>query len=335
MTGTQADAQSFAGKRRLAWAVLSLGIVALVPPAWGQTWPTKPIRVVVPFPPGGGTDIIAREIVSRVASNTGWTLLVENRPGAGGNLGVDAVAKAPRDGYSIVLGQTSNLAINATLYPKLPYDPAKDLAPVALVASAPLVFAVASDSPYKTLADLVAAARAKPGALNFASPGNGTVAHLASEMFQKTAGVKFTHVPYKGAAQGVTDLIGGQVQWYASSIPTLIGQIRNGKLRALAVTSLKRVDDLPNVPTVSEAGYKAFEAASWFGFAAPAGTPKEVIDKLNAEINKALRDKTSQQKLADQGADVLGGTPEQFGQLIKTEITRWAVVVRESGSKLD
>lgn len=335
MTGTQADAQSFAGRRRLAWAVLSLGVVALVPPALGQTWPTKPIRVVVPFPPGGGTDIIAREIVSRVASNTGWTLLVENRPGAGGNLGVDAVAKAPRDGYSIVLGQTSNLAINATLYPKLPYDPAKDLAPVALVASAPLVFAVASDSPYKTLADLVAAARAKPGALNFASPGNGTVAHLASEMFQKTAGVKFTHVPYKGAAQGVTDLIGGQVQWYASSIPTLIGQIRNGKLRALAVTSLKRVDDLPNVPTVSEAGYKAFEAASWFGFAAPAGTPKEVIDKLNAEINKALRDKTSQQKLADQGADVLGGTPEQFGQLIKTEITRWAVVVRESGSKLD
>jgi tripartite-type tricarboxylate transporter receptor subunit TctC len=301
----------------------------------GASFPSKPIRVVVPFPPGGGTDIIAREISNKVASNTGWTLVIENRPGAGGNLGVDAVAKAPRDGYTIALGQTSNLAINPTLYTRLPYDPLRDLAPIALVASSPLVFAVASDSRYKTLADLVAGARAQPSVINFASPGNGTVAHLASEMFQKAAGVKFTHIPYKGAAQGVTDLIGGQVQWYASSIPTLIGQIRAGKLRALAVTSLTHVDDLPRVPTISESGYKGFEATSWFGFVAPAGVPKEVIDKLNLEINKALKDKVVAQKLSDQGADLLGGSAEQFSQMIRSEIARWAIVVKDSGSKLD
>jgi tripartite-type tricarboxylate transporter receptor subunit TctC len=315
-------------------AVLTLWALA-AGQAIAQTFPTKPIRVVVPFPPGGGTDIIAREIANRVATNTGWTLIIENRPGAGGNLGVDAVAKAPNDGYTIALGQTSNLAINPTLYPKLPYDPVKDLAPITLVASSSLVFAVASDSSYKTLADLVAAAKAKPGVLNFASPGNGTVAHLASEMFQKAANVKYTHIPYKGAAQAVTDLIGGQVHWYASSIPTLISQIRAGKLRALAVSSLKRVDDLPNVPTIAESGYKGFDATTWFGFVAPAGTPKDIVDKLSSEINKALKDKSSQQKLADQGADILGGTPAQFAQLIKSEIASWAVVVKDANIKLD
>jgi tripartite-type tricarboxylate transporter receptor subunit TctC len=303
--------------------------------AIGQTFPTKPIRVIVPFPPGGGTDIIAREIATRVATNTGWTLIIENRPGAGGNLGVDAVAKAPRDGYTIALGQTSNLAINPTLYTKLPYDPVKDLAPIALVASSALVFAVSSDSPYKTLADLVAAAKAKPGVLNFASPGNGTVAHLASERFQKAAAVQYTHIAYKGAAQAITDLIGGQVHWYASSVPTLIGHVRTGKLRALAVSSLKRVDDLPNVPTIAESGYKGFDAVTWFGFVAPAGTRQDIVDKLSSEINKALKDKSSQQKLADQGADVLGGTPAQFAQFIKSEIAGWAVVVKEAGTKLD
>ena len=318
-------------------AVLAITVLAAMPiaPVSAQGYPTKAIRVIVPFPPGGGTDIIAREVSNKVAANTGWTLIVENRPGAGGNLGVDAAAKAPKDGYTIVLGQTSNLAINTTLYPKLPYDPIKDLSPIALVASSPLVFAVASDSPYRTLADLVAAGKAKPGVLNFASSGNGTVAHLASEMFQKTSGAKYTHIPYKGAAQGLTDLIGGQVQWYASSIPTLIGQIRTGKLRALAVTSLTRVDDLPNVPTISESGYKGFDAVTWFGFAAPAGTPKDIITKLSAEINKAINDKALKQKLGDQGADVLGGTPEQFAQLIRSDITRWAVAVKESGLKLD
>jgi tripartite-type tricarboxylate transporter receptor subunit TctC len=310
-------------------------LMALSPLAGAQSYPSKPIRVVVPFPPGGGTDIIAREITQKVAAQLGWSLVIDNKPGTGGNIGIDAVAKAPADGYTIGLGQTSNLAINPTLYSKMPYDSVKDLAPVGLVASAALVLVVAADSPYKTLADVVAVSKAKPLSLNFASAGNGTVAHLASELFQKTAGIKFTHIPYKGASQAVTDLIGGQVQLYMSSVPTMIGHIRNGKMRPLAVTSAKRVDDLPQVPTIAESGYKGFEAVTWFGFVAPAATPKEIVNRLNAEIGKALLTADVQKKLSDQGADVLGGTPAQFGTLIKNDIARWAPIIKESGAKLD
>ena len=302
--------------------------------ALAQAWPAKPIRLVVPFPAGGGTDIIAREVANKVAAS-GYSFIVDNRPGSGGNLGVDAAAKSTADGYTLVLGQTSNLAINPTLFPKLPYDPVKDLTPVSLVASAPLVIVVAADSPYKTLADVVAAAKAKPGFLNYATSGNGTVAHLATESFQKAASVKLTHVPYKGAAQGATDLIGGQVQLYVSSIPTLISHIKGGKMRAIAVTSAKRADDLPQVPTIAESGYKGFEAVTWFGIAGPANLPKEIVAKLNADINKALQTPELQKKLGDQGADVAGSTPEQFAKLIRDDITRWGKIVRESGAKVD
>lgn len=303
--------------------------------AFAQAWPAKPIRIVVPFPPGGGTDTIARETAQRVAAATGWTFVIENRSGAGGNLGVDSAAKAPADGYTLVLGQTSNLAINPTLYAKMPYDSQKDLAPIVLVANAPLVMVTGTGTPYKTLADAVNAAKAKPGALNFASPGNGTVAHLTSELFQKAAGVKTQHVPYKGAAQALTDVISGTVDLYMSSVPTLIGQIRNGKLRPLAVTSAKRVDDLPDVPTINESGYKGFDAVTWFGLLAPAGTPKEVIARLNTEFNKALANPELRKRLGDEGADAAGGTPEQFAALIRDEIPRWAQVVKESGAKVD
>jgi len=303
--------------------------------AFAQAYPAKPIRVLVPFPPGGGTDIVAREVTQRVATNTHWTFVIDNKPGAGGNLGVDAAAKSPADGYTIVLGQTSNLAINATLYSKLPYDPVKDLTPIGLVASAPLVLVVPAQSPYKTLADLVTAAKAKPGEVNFASPGNGTVAHLTGEKFQKTAGIRFTHVPYKGANQALTDVISGQVQLYVSSVPSVLQQIRTGKLRPLAVTSEKRVDDLPQTPTVGEAGYKGFDAVTWFGFLAPAGTPKDAVAKLNAEFNKALQQPELKKRLGDEGADALGGTPEQFAQLIRDDIARWGKIVKESGVRLD
>jgi tripartite-type tricarboxylate transporter receptor subunit TctC len=302
--------------------------------AIAQAWPAKPIRLVVPFPAGGGTDIIAREVANKVA-NSGYAFVVDNKPGSGGNLGVDAAAKSPADGYTLVLGQTSNLAINPTLFAKLPYDPVKDLTPVSLVASAPLVIVVAAESPYKTLADVVAAAKAKPGFLNYATSGNGTVAHLATESFQKAANVKLTHVPYKGAAQGATDLIGGQVQLYVSSIPTLIGHIKGGKMRAIAVTSAKRADDLPQVPTIAESGYKGFEAVTWFGIAGPANLPKEIVAKLNADINKALLTPELQKKLGDQGADVAGSTPEQFAKLIRDDIARWGKIVKESGAKVD
>ncbi|NPC54315.1 Bug family tripartite tricarboxylate transporter substrate binding protein [Caenimonas soli] len=317
-------------------AALGLVLVsAFATAAFAQAWPAKPIKLIVPFPAGGGTDIIGRELGQKLAANTGWTVIVDNKPGSGGNLGVDAAAKSAPDGYTVVLGQTSNLAINPTLYSKLPYDPVKDLAPVSMVASAPLVLVVAADSPYKTLADLVAAARSKPLELNYATSGNGTVAHLATELFQRTANVKLTHVPYKGAAQGATDLIGGQVQIYVSSVPTLIGHIKGGKMRALAVTSAKRADDLPQVPTVAESGYKGFEAVTWFGIAGPAKLPKEVVAKLNAEINKALQAPDLLKKLSDQGADVAGSTPEQFGKLIHDDIARWGKVVKESGAKVD
>ncbi|MGM9490731.1 Bug family tripartite tricarboxylate transporter substrate binding protein [Ideonella sp. YS5] len=318
--------------RRLLFA---LAASTLTTSAFAQAWPAKPIRLVVPFPPGGGTDIIARETSQKVAAATGWTIVIDNKPGAGGNLGVDAAAKAAPDGYTIVIGQSSNLAINPTLYAKMPYDSQKDLTPIILLANAPLVMVTGTNSPYKTLADAVNAAKAKPGSVNFASPGNGTVAHLTSEMFQKAAGIQTQHVPYKGANQALTDVISGNVELYMSSVPTLIGQIKQGKLRALAVTSAKRVDDIPNVPTINESGYKGFDAVTWFGLLAPAGTPKDVIARLNAEYNKALKLPDLSKRLSDEGADPAGGTPEQFATLIKDEIPRWGKVVKESGAKVD
>ena len=302
--------------------------------AFAQTYPAKPVRLVVPFPAGGGTDIIARELANKLGAS-GYNFIVDNRPGSGGNLGVDAAAKAAPDGYTLVLGQTSNLSINPTLYPKLPYDPAKDLAPVSLVASSPLVIVVSADSPFKTLADIVKAAKDKPGSLNYASSGSGTVSHLAAESFQKTAGIKLTHIPYKGAAQGITDVISGQVHLYVSSIPTLIGQIKNNKLRPIAVTSDMRVDDLPQVPTIAESGFKGFNAVTWFGVLGPANLPKEIVAKLNADIGKALKDSALQKKLGDQGADVLPSTPEAFAKLIQEDMVRWGRVVKESGAKVD
>jgi tripartite-type tricarboxylate transporter receptor subunit TctC len=316
-------------------ALLAIAAATLASSAFAQAWPTKPIRIVVPVPPGGGTDTIARETSQRVAAATGWTFVIDNKPGAGGNLGVDAVVKSPADGYTLVLGQTSNLAINPTLYPKLPYDPQKDLAPIVLIADAPLVLVTHTGSPYKTLGDAVAAAKARPGQLNFASPGNGTVAHLTGELFQRAAGIKTQHVPYKGAAQAMTDVVSGTVELYLSSVPTLLGQIKQGKLRPLAVTSAKRVDDLPNVPTINESGYKGFDAVTWFGLLAPAGTPQEVVARLNQEFNKALQQPALRKRLADEGAEPAGGTPQQFAALIKDDMVRWSKVVKESGVRID
>ena len=309
-----------AAPRRLTGFAAATGLIAAAlllansPVSAQAAYPSRAIKLIVPFPAGGGTDLIAREVANKVAVSNGWSIVIDNKPGSGGNLGVDAAAKSAPDGYTLVLGQTSNLAINPTLYPKLPYNPEKDLTPVVTVASAPLALVVAADSPYKTVADVVAAAKAKPGTLNYASSGSGTVAHLATELLQKTAGVKFTHVPYKGAAQGSTDLIGGQIQMYMSSVPTLIGYVKNGKMRILALTSATRTADLPAVPTVAESGFKGFEAVTWFGIAGPAGLPKDVVAKLNAAFNKALQDPEVKKKLASQGTDALGGTPEQFAR---------------------
>jgi tripartite-type tricarboxylate transporter receptor subunit TctC len=319
--------------RRAAIGVLLA--CAITSQAFAQAWPARPIKVVVPFPAGGGTDLFARTIAQKLSDTNKWTVIIDNKAGAGGNLGVDSVAKSAPDGYTLVLGQSSNLAINPTLYSKLPYDPVKDLAPVVLVASAPLVMVVAADSPYKTLADVIAASKPKPGSLTFGSPGNGTASHLAGEMVQKSAGVKFQHIPYKGASQALIDVMSGQVNLYVGSVPTLIGHIKSGKLRAIAVTSARRVKELPQTPTVAESGFKGFEAVTWFGFLAPAGTPPAVIKTLNTEINKALADKEVAAKLESEGGDVMGGTSAQFAELLKKDITRWGQVVRDSGAKVD
>lgn len=317
---------------RRSLAVLAAGAI-LSGSLQAQTWPAKPVRMVVPFPAGGGTDLITREVANRLASS-GYTFVLDNKPGSGGNIGVDAAAKAAPDGYTFVMGQTSNLAINPTLYSKLPYDPLKDLTPVSLVASAPLVIVVGADSPFKSLADVVNAAKARPETINFATSGNGTVAHLAAEAFQKAANIKLTHIPYKGAAQGATDVISGQVHLYVSSIPTLLGYIKSGKMRPIAVTSEKRADDLPQVPAIAET-YKGFDAVTWFGIVGPANLPKEVVAKLNADINKVLKDPELRKKLGDQGADVAGSTPEQFATLIRDDMVRWGKIVKESNAKID
>ena len=300
-----------------------------------QGYPSKPIRLIVPFAAGGGTDIFARVIANKLQATNKWVVVVDNKPGAGGNIGVDVAAKSPPDGYTVVLGQTSNLAINPTLYPRIPYDALKDLTPVVLVADAPLVLVVSSSSPYQSLADIVAAAKAKPGELTYATPGSGTASHLSAELFQKAAGIKLQHVPYKGAAPALTDVLGGQVQLFVSSVPSAIAQVKAGKLRAIAVTTSRRSPALPDVPTIAEAGYKGFDATTWYGLLVPAKTPADIVSKLNAVVSKLLETSEVREKIALEGGDVIGGTSEEFATRLKADHAKWGAIVRESGAKVD
>jgi tripartite-type tricarboxylate transporter receptor subunit TctC len=313
----------------------ALALAATASAAVAQDYPTKPIKLIVPFPPGGGTDIMSRVVAQKLGDMNKWTVVVDNRPGAGGNIGVEAAARSAPDGYTIVMGQTSNLAINPTLFKSLPYDPLKDLVPVALVGEGPIALAVRAESPYRTLADLIAAAKAKPGAVTMASPGNGTVAHLTGVRLMQATGVKFEHIPYKGASAAIPDLLGGNVDFYLASVPSVASHVHSGKLRVLAVTSDKRSPIFPDVPTVGESGYKGFSAVTWFGILAPAGTPKAVVDKLNAAINKALADPGVRKSIQQEGGEVLGGTEEHFAQLMKSELAAWSPIVRQSGAKVD
>ena len=322
-------------KHRNSFAALAMAIATLMgAPFASAEYPEKPIKLIVPFPPAGGTDILARNVANRLTEVNKWTVVVDNKPGAGGNIGVDAVAKSAPDGYTLVMGQTSNLAINPTLYAKLPYDPLKDLEPVVLVGSGPIVIVVRADSRFKTLADLLKEGKEKPGTVTMASPGNGTVAHLAGVRLQNITGAKFEHIPYKGAGGAIPDILGGNVDIFLSSLPTLQSHIAGGKMRALAVTSPKRSPVIPNVPTVAET-IKGFDANTWFGILAPAGTPKPVIAKLNTEINKVLKDPVVRKAIQAEGGEVLGGTPEEFRALIKGDIANWAKEVKSSGAKVD
>ena len=298
-------------------------------------YPTKPIRFIVPFPPGGGTDTNSRALTQRIAKSTGWTFVIDNKPGAGGNIGAEQAAKAPPDGHTLVMGQTSNLAINPFLYAKPPFDAVSDFAPIALVSAVPLVIIGSMKSPYRSMGDLIKAAKAKPESVTFASPGNGTVGHLAGEIIARIAGVKLVHVPYKGAGPALSDLIGGQVDLYLSTPQAAVGQIKAGTVAALAVSAPRRIATLPQVPTLAESGLQGAEVTSWYGVLAPAKTPEAILQRLNAEIIKALAAPEVRDSLTGEGGEVLGGTPAAFAAFLQAEQAKWSKVVREAGVKVD
>ncbi len=303
-----------------------------LPSAHAQAWPNKPIRLVVPFSAGGNTDIVARLFAQELSKSLGQPVVVDNKPGAAGNIGADAVAKAPPDGYTFVMGTVGTHAINASLYKKMPYDTVKDFIPVTLLASVPNVLVIDPALPIKSVKELVAYGKAHPGKLNFASSGVGTSIHLSGEMFRITTGIDMTHVSYKGSPPALTDLMGGQVQLMFDNLPTSLQYIKSGKLRALAVTTAKRVSALPDVPTMIESGFPGFETGSWFGVFAPAGTPKEIIAKLDAELLRIFKTPEMQEKLLLQGAQPVGLGPDEFAAHVKSEMAKWGKVVKESGA---
>ncbi len=319
-------------------AAVLMAALALSTPQTGaaaDAYPAKPVRFVVAFPPGGGTDIIARSIAQKLAERLAQQVVVDNRPGAGGNIGTDIVAKATPDGYTLLMGSAGPLAINASLFGKTPFDPVRDLAPVTLAASTPNVLVVHPSLKATTVKELIALTRAKPGEINFASSGHGTPAHLAGELFNSMAGVKLVHVPYKGAAPALADLLGGQVQLMFSTMPPALPHVKDGKLRALAVTNAKRSPATPELPTIDEIALPGFEANTWHGVVVPAGTPAAVVARLNREIVAILHLPDVVERLSVQGAEPVGSTPEEFAAYIRSETVKWAKVVRDSGAKAE
>ena len=297
-------------------------------------FPTKPVRLVLPYPPGGGTDVIARPLAAKLSENLGQQFIVENRGGAGGNIGMESVARAPADGYTIVMALTAQLAVNPSLYPKLPFDPIRDFAPITQLGSAPYVMLVHPTLPSRTVKEFIAIAKSRPNELTFASAGNGSGAHLAGELLKSMTGIRLTHVPYKGAGPSLPDLIAGQVQSSFITYTSAGPQIRAGRVRAIGVTTLKRSPALPEVPAISEtvAGY---DSGVWYAVLAPAGTPRDIVMKLNAEINKALNSPDVRPRLMSEAMEPSGTTPEALGDYMKAEIAKWARVVKESGATVD
>jgi tripartite-type tricarboxylate transporter receptor subunit TctC len=324
---------------RRVLALLAMLVAAVAAPftfAQGAAnYPAKPVRLVVPFPAGGTTDILARAVAQKLSEAWGRQMIVDNRPGAGGNIGSDLVAKSAPDGYTLLMGTVGTHAINPSLYKNMPYDHVKDFAPVILVAGVPNVLVVNPSLPVHSVPELIAYAKANPGKLNFASSGNGTSIHLSGELFKAMTGVEMTHVPYKGSAPALTDLIGGQVQLMFDNLPSSLPFIKAGKLRALAVTSGARAAALPDLPTLAESGLPGFEASSWFGVLAPAGTPRDIVAKLNGAIAGWLASPEAKEKLLAQGAIAAGGTPEDFARHIGAETSKWAKVVKASGAHID
>lgn len=305
-----------------------------------QSYPTKPVRIVVPFPAGGTTDIVARLVGTELQKMWGQPVVIENRGGAGGNIGADVVAKSPADGYTLLMGTVGTHAINLPLYTqgggKLPYDPIKDFAPITLVAAVPNVMVVPASLPVDSVKEFIALARSKPGQLNMASSGNGRSIHLSGELFKSLTKTYMVHLPYRGSAPAVQDLIAGNTQVMFDNLPSALPHIRSGRLKALAVTSRERAPALPNVPTIEEAaGLKGFDATSWFGLFAPAGTPREIVAKVHQDVAKVLATPQMRERFIGQGAAPVGNTPEQFAAFIRSEIDKWTQVVKFSGAKID
>ncbi|HEY0223590.1 MAG TPA: tripartite tricarboxylate transporter substrate binding protein, partial [Pseudolabrys sp.] len=310
-------------------------LLALAAPAVAAGYPNRPVSVVVAFTPGGPSDVLARIVGKQMELLLGQPFIIENRPGAGGNIAADSVAHAAPDGYTLLMGNNSILATNEALYKKITYSPQQDFAPITLIGTQANILVVNPDVPAHSLMELIALAKAQPGKLNFASSGYGAAAHLAGELFKTQANVDIVHVPYKGAAPALQDVIGGREQMMFATAASVVGQIKGGQVRALAVTTLKRTAVLPDVPTMDEAGLKGFEASTWHGLVAPAGTPPDIIAKLHDAAIKALADPGVQASLGQLGVDIVGDTPEQFGAYIKSEIPKWTAIVKASGATLD
>ena len=303
--------------------------------ACAQAYPAKPIRLIVPFTPAGSTDIFARIVGQKLSESLKQQVIIENRPGAGGSIGAEFAAKAAPDGYTLLMGHIGTLAINPALYPKLPYDAVKSFAPVSLVVTVANVLVVHPALPVNNVGEFIAYARANPGKLNYGSGGNGSAAHIAVEYLKQRAGLDIVHVPYKGTGPAVTDLIAGQLSLTMTGVPPTLQYIQGGKLKALGVSSLKRIEALPNVPTIAEAALKDFDATQWYGVVAPAGTPLEIVSKLNAEIRAMLQTREMRERMLAEGAIAMPSTPEAFGAFIQSEITRWGAVVRSANIRAD
>jgi tripartite-type tricarboxylate transporter receptor subunit TctC len=332
----------FASNRRhLLAAAAGTALLALAPAAQSQdAWPNKPVKIVVPFAPGGTTDILARAMAPELTKAFGQPFVVDNRGGAGGNVGADIVAKSPADGYTLLMGTVGTHGINKALYAKLPYEPQKDFAPITLVAGVPNVMVMNADKAralnINSVADFIKYARANPGKLNMASSGNGTSIHLAGELFKSMTGIFMTHIPYRGSGPALLDMVGGNMDVMFDNLPSSMPHIKSGKLKAFAVTSGQRSTALPDVPTVEEAGkLKGFEASSWFGLLAPAGTPPDIVNRIQQEVAKSLNTQAIKEKLQAQGAIPGGMSPQEFTRFIDAEHKKWAAVVKASGAKVD
>ena len=315
---------------------LALALVVYGGAAHGQpAYPAKTIRMVVPFPPGGTTDILARVVGQKITEATSQQVIIDNRPGAGGNIGTEIVAKAPPDGYTLITDPGSTLTINPSLFAKLPFDPLKDFAPVTIIAAVPNLLVVHPSLPVKNVRELIALAKAKPGQLNYASTGAGQSTHLSMELFKLMAGITVTHIPYKGSSPALTDLLAGHVSLMFDNMPSCLPHVKAGKLRALAVSTLKRSPALPALPTVAESGLPGFEVSVWFGVLAPAGTARDIVSRLNAIVVNALASSDVRERLAGQGAEPIGNSPEQFTAQMQRDLVKWAKVVKDANIKLD